>query len=103
MCSLKSLRAIRIYDDNLKASSYSVFCLLLFEYYNVILTYALIDLLGSYIAGIAPIRIGICGSSMGGTAALVTAAIYDRIKALVLRSAPVKGYYQYTNQIRILS
>ncbi len=53
------------------------------------------------IKGIDPMRIGICGSSMGGTAALITAATDDRIKALVLRSAPAEGYYQYASQVRI--
>ena len=53
------------------------------------------------VEGIDSIRIGICGSSMGGTASLVMAATDDRIKALVLRSAPAKGYYQYASQVCI--
>jgi len=51
--------------------------------------------------GIDPMRIGICGSIIGVTAALVMAATDDRIKALVLRSAPAEGYYQYASQVRI--
>lgn len=46
-------------------------------------------------------RIGICGSSIGGTAAFVRAASDARIKVLVLRSAPTKEYYQYASQVQI--
>lgn len=53
------------------------------------------------IKGIDPLRIGICGSSMGGTAALVRAVSDGRIKVLALRSAPAEGYYQHANQVRI--
>jgi len=53
------------------------------------------------IKGIDPRRIGICGSSMGGTAALVRATIDVRIKALALRSSPVEGYLHYAQQIKI--
>jgi putative phosphoribosyl transferase len=53
------------------------------------------------IKGIDPARIGICGSSMGGTAAIIRAANDGRIKVLALRSAPAEGYYQYANQVRI--
>lgn len=48
---------------------------------------------------IDPMRIGICGSSMGGTAALVKAATDSRINALALRSAPAEGYFQYASQV----
>ncbi len=53
------------------------------------------------IKGIDPLRIGICGSSMGGTAAIITAARDGRIKVLALRSAPAEGYYHYASQVRI--
>lgn len=53
------------------------------------------------IKGIDPMRIGICGSSMGGTAALVRSSIDGRIMALALRSAPAEGYLQNARQIRI--
>lgn len=46
-------------------------------------------------------KIGVCGSSIGGTAALVRAASDGRIRALVLRSAPAEEYYQYASQVRI--
>lgn len=51
--------------------------------------------------GIDTARTGICGSSLGGTAALVRAATDKRIKALALRSAPAEGYYQYANKVHI--
>ncbi len=54
-----------------------------------------------HIKEIDPMRVGICGSSMGGTAALVRASTDGCIKALALRSAPVEGYYQYARQVRI--
>jgi len=53
------------------------------------------------IEGIDTAKIGICGSSLGGTAALVMAASYKRIKALALRSAPAEGYYQYASQVHV--
>ncbi len=53
------------------------------------------------IEGIDTAKIGICGSSFGGTAALVMAASYKRINALALRSAPAGGYYQYANKVHI--
>ena len=53
------------------------------------------------IKSIDPFRIGICGSSIGGTAALVRATTDSRIKALALRSAPVEGYHPYASQVRI--
>lgn len=46
-------------------------------------------------------RIGICGSSMGGTAALVKATTDERIKALSLRSAPAEGFFHYAKHINI--
>lgn len=51
--------------------------------------------------GIDAARIGICGSSFGGTAALVKAADDKRIKALALRSAPGEGYYDYADKVRV--
>jgi putative phosphoribosyl transferase len=51
--------------------------------------------------GINPGRVGICGSSIGGTAALVRAATDSRIKALVLRSAPAEGYYKCADKVHI--
>ncbi|SNQ59331.1 alpha/beta fold hydrolase [Candidatus Methanoperedens nitratireducens] len=51
--------------------------------------------------GVNPARVGICGSSIGGTAALVRAATDSRIKALALRSAPAEGYYKYADNVRI--
>ncbi len=59
-----------------------------------------VDFLGSA-EGIDPTRIGVCGSSLGGTAALAAAARDQRIKALVLRSAPVEGYYALGEKIAI--
>ncbi len=53
------------------------------------------------IRGIDPDRIGVCGSSLGGTAALIAAASDKRIKALVLRNAPTEGYYRYGDKIGI--
>lgn len=53
------------------------------------------------IEGIDTAKMGICGSSFGGTAALVMAASYKRINALALRSAPAEGYYQYANKVHI--
>ncbi len=55
----------------------------------------------SHIKGIDPVKIGVCGSSMGGIAALVRASTDSRIRALALRSAPAEGYYQYASQVRI--
>ncbi len=46
-------------------------------------------------------RIGVCGSSLGGTAALMAAASDERIKALVLRNAPTAGYYHFGEKIKI--
>lgn len=46
-------------------------------------------------------RIGICGSSMGGTAALVKGATDGRVRALALRSAPAEGYYEYARKVDI--
>lgn len=46
-------------------------------------------------------RIGICGSSMGGTAALIRATTDERVKALCLRSAPAEGFFQYAKHINI--
>jgi pimeloyl-ACP methyl ester carboxylesterase len=46
-------------------------------------------------------RMGVCGSSLGGTAALVAAATDKRIKALVLRSAPMEGYYHHGDKVTI--
>jgi len=57
-----------------------------------------------YIDGMKEIdhmRIGICGSSMGGTAALVKATTDERIKALSLRSAPAEGFFHYAKHINI--
>jgi putative phosphoribosyl transferase len=51
--------------------------------------------------GINPARVGICGSSIGGTATLVRASTDSRIKALALRSAPAEGYYKYADNVRI--
>jgi dienelactone hydrolase len=51
--------------------------------------------------GMDPNRIGICGSSLGGTAALAAAASDRRIKALVLRSAPTAGYHHLTEKVTI--
>jgi pimeloyl-ACP methyl ester carboxylesterase len=51
--------------------------------------------------GVNPELIGVCGSSFGGTAALIFAASDDRIKALVLRSAPSEGYYEYGENVKI--
>ncbi|VVB91842.1 2-succinyl-6-hydroxy-2,4-cyclohexadiene-1-carboxylate synthase [uncultured archaeon] len=51
--------------------------------------------------GVNPERVGICGSSIGGIAALVRAATDSRIKSLVLRSAPAEGYYKYADRVRI--
>lgn len=48
-----------------------------------------------------PMKIGICGSSMGGTAALIKGATDGRIRALVLRSASAEGYYEYARKIDI--
>lgn len=59
-----------------------------------------VDFLGSA-EGIDPARVGVCGSSLGGTAALAAAAGDPRIKALVLRSAPVEGYYALGEKITI--
>lgn len=53
------------------------------------------------IKGIVTAKIGICGSSLGGTAAIVMAASDKRIKTLALRSAPAEGYYQYANKVHI--
>jgi putative phosphoribosyl transferase len=50
---------------------------------------------------IDPMRIGICGSSMGGTAALVKGATDSRIRALALRSAPAEGYLEYARRVGI--
>lgn len=49
--------------------------------------------------GIDAARTGICGSSLGGTAALVKAATDKRIKALALRSSPGEGYYEYAGKV----
>lgn len=46
-------------------------------------------------------RIGILGSSIGGTAAFVKVSTDKRIKVLSLRSAPVEGYYPYAENITI--
>jgi len=51
--------------------------------------------------GIDSSRIGICGSSLGGTAALVKASTDKRINVLVLRSAPAAGFYRYAEQVTI--
>ena len=53
------------------------------------------------VEGVDPVRIGICGSSMGGTAALVRATLDNRIKAVALRSAPAEGYFEYAGKIQI--
>ena len=50
---------------------------------------------------IDPMRIGICGSGMGGTAALVKGATDGRIRTLALRSTPAKGYYEYAPRVDI--
>lgn len=50
---------------------------------------------------IDPMRIGICGSGIGGTAALLKGIRDGRIRALVLRSAPVRGYYECARKISI--
>lgn len=55
----------------------------------------------SNIKGIDPERIGVCGSSVGGNAALIRAATDRRIKALAMRSAPAEGYYYYADRINI--
>ncbi|MCX9012035.1 MAG: alpha/beta fold hydrolase [Candidatus Methanoperedens sp.] len=55
----------------------------------------------SNVKGIDPERMGVCGSSFGGTAALIRAATDRRIKALALRSTPAEGYYHYADQIKI--
>lgn len=51
--------------------------------------------------GIDSSKIGVCGSSMGGTATFVKASSDKRITAIVLRSAPSEGYYQYAEHINI--
>lgn len=51
--------------------------------------------------GVDARRTGICGSSMGGTAALLRAASDGRIKALALRSSPAEGYYDYARSVRV--
>jgi dipeptidyl aminopeptidase/acylaminoacyl peptidase len=51
--------------------------------------------------GVDSKRIGICGSSFGGTAALVAASSDRRIRILVLRSAPVEGYYSFADKVTI--
>lgn len=53
------------------------------------------------IDGIDISRIGTCGSSIGGTAAFLKASADNRIKVLVLRSAPAEGYYKYAQYINI--
>jgi putative phosphoribosyl transferase len=50
---------------------------------------------------IDPMRIGICGSSLGGTTALVKGAADGRIRAMALRSAPAEGYYNYAHKVDI--
>ncbi len=56
--------------------------------------------LGS-VKGVDPNRIGVCGSSLGGTAALLAASSDERIKALVLRNAPTAGYHHLGARIKI--
>lgn len=51
--------------------------------------------------GVDASRIGICGSSLGGTAAFVKASVDKRIKVLALRSSPMEGYYPYAENITI--
>lgn len=46
-------------------------------------------------------RIGISGSSLGGTVALLEASTDNRITAMVLRAPPSKGYYRYAKKIKI--
>ncbi len=46
-------------------------------------------------------RIGISGSSMGGTVAILRAAVDKRIDAMVLRASPTEGYYEYAKKIKI--
>jgi dipeptidyl aminopeptidase/acylaminoacyl peptidase len=51
--------------------------------------------------GVDSRQIGICGSSFGGTTALVAAASDERIRVLVLRSAPVEGYYSFADKVTV--
>ena len=54
--------------------------------------------------GIDRKRVGIVGSSMGGTAALLAAAKEGktgRIAAMVLRSSPSEGYHEYAGKVAI--
>jgi len=46
-------------------------------------------------------RIGISGSSMGGTVAILRAAADKRIDAMVLRAPPTEGYYEHAKKIKI--
>jgi putative phosphoribosyl transferase len=46
-------------------------------------------------------RIGICGSSMGSTAALVKGASDGRVRAMAFRSLPTEGYYEYARKVDI--
>ena len=50
---------------------------------------------------IDPMRIGIYGSGMGGTAALVKGATDGRIRTLILHSTPAEGYYEYAPKVDI--
>jgi pimeloyl-ACP methyl ester carboxylesterase len=59
-----------------------------------------IAFLGSF-KGVDSAQIGVCGSSLGGTAALLAATRDNRIRALVLRSAPVEGFYQYGEKVKV--
>ncbi|MCK5629491.1 MAG: alpha/beta fold hydrolase [Nanoarchaeota archaeon] len=55
-----------------------------------------------YIEGLKEFKkIGISGSSLGGTVAILTVAADKRISAMVLRAPPSEGYYEHAKKIKI--
>lgn len=55
-----------------------------------------------YIEGLKEFRkIGISGSSLGGTVAILRAADDKRISTMALRAPPSEGYYEYAKKIKI--
>lgn len=50
---------------------------------------------------IDPMRIGICGSRMGGMAAMVKAAADGRVRALTLCTVTAEGYHEYARKVDI--
>ena len=55
-----------------------------------------------YIEGLKEFKkIGISGSSLGGTVAILAAAADKRMSAMVLRAPPSGGYYEHAKKIKI--